>query len=124
MATFIRKIASGLSVAIIGFMLTAVHYNETLANAGLEQTAATQHGIGICFVLAPAIMSALLLICAVLFPITDKEFRMVQEDIARRKMPADAGPVTEEEKAALEKVTGFKYDDLWNPKNAGMKKKA
>ena len=122
MATFIRKIASGLSVAIIGFMLTAVHYNETLANAGLEQTAATQHGIGICFVLAPAIMSALLLVCAVLFPVTDKEFKMVQKDVARRK-GTEQSEASEEEKAALRKVTGFDYEDLWNPLNATLKKK-
>ena len=120
MATFIRKIASGLSVAIIGFMLTAVHYDEALASAGLEQSAATQHGIGICYVLAPAIMSALLLICACIFPVTEKEFRMVQKDIARRK-GQEAGEATAEEKAALEKVTGFSYDRLWNPKNAGQK---
>ena len=122
MATFIRKIASGLSVAIIGFMLTAVHYDEALANAGLEQAAATQHGIGICYVLAPAIMSALLLVCAWIFPVTDKEFKMVQKDIARRK-GAEKEAVTEEEKAALEKVTGFSYDKLWNPGNAGLKGK-
>ena len=122
MATFIRKIASGLSVAIIGFMLTAVHYNETLANAGLEQTAATQHGIGICFVLAPAIMSALLLVCAVLFPVTDKEFKMVQKDVARRK-GTEQSEASEEEKAALRKVTGFDYEDLWNPLNATLKRK-
>ena len=121
MATFIRKIASGISVAIIGFMLTAVHYDEVLANAGVEQTAATQHGIGICFVLAPAVMSALLLICAWLFPVTDKEFRMVQKDIARRK-GEETEPATEEEKAALEKVTGFEYDRLWSPLNATLKK--
>ena len=122
MATFIRKIASGFSVAIIGFMLTAVHYNETLANAGLEQTAATQHGIGICFVLAPAIMSALLLVCAVLFPVTDKEFKMVQKDIARRK-GTEESLASEEEKAALRRVTGFAYEDLWSPLNATLKKK-
>ena len=121
MATFIRKIASGLSVAIIGFMLTAVHYDEALANAGLEQTAATQHGIGICFVLAPAIMSALLLICAWIFPVTDKEFKLVQKDIARRK-GAEEGEPTAEEKKALEKVTGFSYKKLWNPENAGLKR--
>ncbi len=122
MATFIRKIASGLSVAIIGFMLTAVHYDETLANAGLEQAAATQHGIGICYVLAPAIMSALLLVCAWLFPVTDKEFRLVEKEIARRK-GTEEGETTEEEKKALEKVTGFAYEKLWNPVNAGLKKK-
>ena len=121
MATFIRKIASGLSVAIIGFMLTAVHYDEALANAGLEQTAATQHGIGICYVLAPAIMSALLLVCAWIFPVTEKEFKMVQKEIARRK-GTETEKVTEKEKAALEKVTGFSYEKLWNPENAGLKR--
>ena len=49
-------------------------------------------------------MSALLLICAILFPMTDKEFNMVQKDIARRRMPAAAAPATDEEKAALEKA--------------------
>ena len=121
MATFIRKIASGFSVAIIGFMLTAVHYDEALANAGLEQAAATQHGIGICFVLAPAIMSALLLICAVLFPMTDKEFKLVQKDIARRK-GEDSSVASEEEKAALKKVTGFSYENLWKKTNATLGK--
>ena len=122
MATFIRKIASGFSVTIIGAMLSAVHYSETLANAGLEQSAATQHGIGVCFVLAPAIMSALLLICAVLFPVTDKEFKLVQKEIARRK-GTDQSVATEEEKAALQKVTGFRYEDLWERTNATLKKK-
>ena len=52
---------------------------------------------------------------------TEKEFRMVQKDIARRK-GLEAEEVTEKEKAALEKVTGFSYDKLWNPENAGVKK--
>ncbi|MBQ6388923.1 MAG: MFS transporter [Mogibacterium sp.] len=120
MATFIRKIASGFSVAIIGFMLSAVNYSEELAKAGLDQTAATQHGIGICFILAPAILSALLLICALLFPVTDKEFNLVQKEVARRKGD-EAGEATEEEKQILKKVTGFEYDDLWKKENAGLK---
>ena len=120
MATFIRKIASGISAAAIGWMLAAVNYSEELAKAGLEQTAATQHGIGVCYILAPAILSALLLICALLFPVTDKEFRLVQTEVARRKGEDDS-ITTEEEKAILKKVTGFDYDKLWSKKNAGLK---
>ena len=66
-------------------------------------------------------MSALLLVCALLFPVTEKEFKMVQKDIARRK-GTEKEKVTEKEKAALEKVTGFSYEKLWNPENAGLKK--
>ena len=120
MATFIRKIASGLSVAIIGFMLSAVHYDEALANAGLDQAASTQHGIGVCYILAPAILSALLLICALAFPVTDKEFKLVQTEVARRK-GEDSSATTEEEKEILKKVTGFDYDNHWSKKNAGLK---
>jgi hypothetical protein len=100
MATFIRKIASGMSAAIIGFMLSAVHYDEALANAGMAQSAATQHGIGICFIMAPAILSALLLIVAVLFPMTSEEFDLVQKEVARRK-GEDTSVTTEEEKQML-----------------------
>ena len=121
MATFIRKIASGISAALIGFMLSAVHYDEALANAGMAQSAATQHGIGICFIMAPAILSALLLIVALLFPMTSTEFDLVQKEVARRK-GEDSSVTTEEEKQMLKKVTGFSYDRLWNKENAGLRK--
>ena len=66
-------------------------------------------------------MSALLLVCAWIFPVTEKEFKMVQKEIARRK-GTETEKVTEKEKAALEKVTGFSYEKLWNPENAGLKR--
>jgi oligogalacturonide transporter len=119
MATFSRKIAGGLSSAMIGFMLSIVHYDEALANAGLAQSAATQHGIGVCFIMAPAILSALLLIVALLFPMTSSEFDLVQKEVARRKGEG-SGEATAEEKKILEKVTGFSYDKLWNSENAGI----
>ena len=120
MATFIRKISAGLSSATIGLMLSAVGYDEAVANQGLQQAASTQHGIGMCFILAPAILTVILLIVAILFPITGKEFRIVQKDVARRK-GEESGETTEEEKRILEKVTGYSYDRLWNTENAGLK---
>ena len=45
---------------------------------------------------------------------------MVQKDIARRK-GTESSVATEEEKAALQKVTGFAYDRLWTPANGGFK---
>ncbi|MCQ2564042.1 MAG: hypothetical protein MJ128_06110 [Mogibacterium sp.] len=92
-----------------------------LANAGLAQSAATQHGIGICFIMAPAILSALLLVVAILFPMTSEEFDTVQKEVARRK-GEDTSKTTDEEKKMLESVTGFAYDKLWSKDNAGVKK--
>ncbi len=120
MATFIRKVSSGLSAAAIGFLLAAVGYDEVLASSGLRQSAATQHGIALIFVLAPAILTFLLIVVDLFFPITGKEFRLVQVDIARRK-GYNTPEATEEEKHVLEKVTGFAYDALWKRENAGLK---
>ena len=120
MATFIRKVSSGISAALIGFLLASVGYDEVAASAGIRQAASTQRGIALIFVLAPAILTLLLLIVDLFFPITKKEFNMIQKDIARRK-GIEPEAATQEEKLLLEKVTGFAYDSLWNTKNAGMK---
>ena len=122
MATFARKVSSGLSASAIGFLLTAVGYNEVLANAGERQSVATQHGIAMVFILAPAILTALLIVADILFPMTGVEFKMVQQEVARRKGELQGAP-TEEEKRALERVTGFAYDTLWDKSHTGLKRK-
>lgn len=120
MATFIRKVSSGISAALIGFLLKAVGYSEVLASSGARQSIATQRGIALVFVLAPAILSALLLVCNIFFPITSKEFNLVQKEISRRK-GEDNSVTSAEEKAVLMTVTGFEYDKLWNVENTTMK---
>lgn len=120
MATFIRKVSSGISAALIGFLLKAVGYSEVLASSGARQSIATQRGIALVFVLAPAILSALLLVCNIFFPITSKEFNLVQKEISRRK-GEDNSVTSAEEKAVLKTVTGFEYDKLWNVENTTMK---
>lgn len=117
MATFIRKIATGLSSAIIGLLLAAVSYDEKLAAAGMRQTEATQHGIALIYVFAPVVLMVLAIIFTALFPMKKKEFEIVKKDIARRK-GEDTSKATDDEKRVIEKVTGFSYDRLWNRDNA------
>lgn len=117
MATFIRKIATGLSTAIIGLLLTMVGYSETLANAGERQLAATQHGIAMIYVFAPIVLMALAILFTVWFPMKKKEFQIIKKEIARRTGEDDS-EATEEEIAVCEKLTGFSYDRLWDPENA------
>ena len=119
MATFARKISSGVSASVIGFLLAAVGYDEVLANAGVRQSAFTQRGIAWIFVLAPAILTILLIVVTVLFPMSAEEFRMVQEDVERRKGER-TDEATEEEKQILKRVTGFAYEDLWKKEHAGL----
>ncbi len=117
MATFARKISSGLSAAIIGFLLSAVGYDEVIANAGERQSVATQQGIALIYVVVPAILITCLIIVGALFPLTGKEFKIVQKEIARRK-GEDNSKITDEERLVCEKVTGMSYESLWNVGNA------
>jgi oligogalacturonide transporter len=57
------------------------------------------------------------LIATRLFPVTQKEFNIVKTEIARRK-GEDQSTATAEEIAVCEKVTGYRYDELWNPARA------
>lgn len=117
MATFIRKIATGLSSAIIGLLLAVVGYEETLAATGARQSEATSRGILIIYVLAPIVLMVLAMIFAKLFPLGKREFEIIKKEIARRK-GEDSSKATPEEIAVCEKVTGYSYDRLWNKNNA------
>ncbi len=120
MATFARKISSGLSAAIIGFLLGAVGYDEVLANQGARQSLSTQHGIAMIFIIVPAILITLLFLVAVIFPMTGKEFAVIQKEVARRR-GEDTSATTQEEKVICEKVTGYEFDRLWDKANANSK---
>ena len=122
MATFARKISAGMSNALIGILLSAVGYDSYLANNKIRQSIETQRGIVYIFVFVPVILMALLIIVGYIFPLTGKEFAIVQTEIARRK-GEDPGKTTDEEKQICEKVTGISYDKLWNPANTLTKGK-
>ncbi|MBR2592806.1 MAG: MFS transporter, partial [Oscillospiraceae bacterium] len=117
MATFIRKICTGLSSAIIGVLLAWVGYSETLANTGMRQAAATQHGIALIYIFAPIVLMLFAILFTVWFPMKKKEFEIVKTEIARRTGEDDS-TATEEEIRICEKLTGFKYENLWNKDNA------
>ncbi len=120
MATFVRKVSSGLSAAMIGFLLSAVGYDEVIANSGGRQAASTQEGIALIYIVVPAILITCLIVTGVLFPMTGKEFAIIKKEVARRKGEDDSQP-TEEEIKVCEKVTGFAFDELWKKENAGAR---
>ena len=117
MATFIRKIATGLSSTVIGILLTIVGYDEVIANNGGRQSAATMTGISLIYVIVPIVFMVGALIFAVIFPMSKKEFAVIKKEIARRK-GEDTSEITPEEIKICEKVTGFSYDRLWDRNNA------
>ena len=117
MATFIRKIATGLSSAVIGLLLGMIGYDEIAASSGLRQAASVQSGIAYIYIFVPVILMVLTILVAMRFPLKQKEFEIVKKEIARRK-GEETSVITAEEKTVCEKVTGFSYDRLWNRDNA------
>ena len=117
MATFIRKICAGLSVSIIGLMLAMVGYDETIAAAGARQAAATQAGIAYIYIFVPVALCLITIFVTARFPLDKKAFAVIRREIARRK-GEDASTPTAEEIAICERVTGYRFDQLWNRDNA------
>lgn len=116
MATFIRKVATGAASAVIGVLLSMVGYDEVLASSGQRQTAFTQHGIALIFVIAPIILNVAAYLFTKTFPMKEKEFAVIKKEIARRK-GEDTSIATEEEKKICAAVTGYAYEDLWQKEN-------
>ncbi len=117
MATFIRKICAGLSVFIIGVLLSMVGYDETIASAGARQAAATQRGIALIYIFVPVLLCLITIVFTRRFPMNKEEFAVIRREIARRR-GEDASPTAPEEIAVCEKVTGFAFDQLWRRENA------
>ena len=117
MATFIRKITSGLTVAFIGLLLGMIGYDEVAASSGLRQVLSVQKGIAYIYVFVPTLLMALTMYATSRFPLQKKQFDIVKKEIARRKGEDDS-LISEEEKAVCEQVTGFAYDRLWRNENA------
>ncbi len=117
MATFIRKICAGLSVSLIGLLLSAVGYDETLAAAGVRQSASTQTGIAYIYIFVPVLLCVITLFITARFPMNREEFLVIRKEIARRKGEDDS-IITPEEIAVCEKVTGYPYEKLWDRNNA------
>ena len=117
MATFVRKICTGLSSTIIGLLLALAGYDAKIASNGGRQSLYTRQGITIIYIIAPVILMTLAIIFTLIFPMKKKEFDMVRKEIERRK-GEDNSPTSDEEKKVLEKVTGFSFDRLWDKDNA------
>ena len=117
MATFARKVATGLASAVIGLLLALVGYSETLASTGARQAASTQHGIALIFVIVPCVLSTAAYLFTRRFPMKEKEFAIVQKELARRK-GLDTSIISEQEKQVCQAVTGMPYEKLYCADNA------
>jgi len=112
MATFTRKIANGLSFAIVGLWLSIIGYNEGIEGTTISQSALTIEGIKYAFIFLPLIFMAFGWWFTYRFPMDKREFDVIKKEIARNK-GLDSSETTAEEIKICETVTGYPYAKLW-----------
>jgi len=121
--TFLRKAASGLSIFILGFGLSAMGFDQNEYNI-LKTTSDTfdpatyaQSGIvsGIkwLFIIVPAVLLTITLVFALLNRINKKRYDSVIKGIDSFKLSGTLQNLSEDERKDIEIATGKKEAELW-----------
>ncbi|WP_291965929.1 MFS transporter [Caloramator sp.] len=114
MATLLRKLANGITIAFIGFMLQIVGYKRpTVVGEYVEQSSSTIIGIKILFSIVPIIFILLTLYFASKYAMTQERHKILQSEIERLKMGGKKEEAKEETKKICKELTGIDYNNLW-----------
>ena len=121
--TFIRKLASGVAVLILGLGLRALGFDQNeyhLLKSSGENFDPIQYaqsnvvqGIKWMFVLIPIILLLITLFFAVRYKLNNKRFDTLIKGIDLFKSEGNIDTMTAEEKADIELITGKSVDNLW-----------
>lgn len=122
--TFLRKLASGISIFIMGIGLTAIGFNQNEYNLLKSSTedfdpaayAKTSIVMGIkwLFVAIPIVLLTGCLIFAIFNKINKKRFDVVIKALEIKKESGDLSSLSSEEISDLQQVIGVSLDDLCN----------
>lgn len=122
--TFIRKLASGVAVLILGFGLSAFGFDQNEYNLLKIKTedfnpeiyaqADLVRGIRWMFVLIPIILLTISLIFALKYKLDNKRFDTLMKGIELFKVNGSIDEMSNEEKKDIEELTGKKVQELWN----------
>ncbi|HHT83264.1 MAG: MFS transporter [Christensenellales bacterium] len=120
--TFLRKVASGVSILILGFGLEALGFNQNEYNiqksyADFDPATYAQSdlvkGIKRIFIIVPVVLLTGCLIFALANKINKKRFDAVIKAIDSFKEKGDLSKLGEEEIQDVERATGVKRENLW-----------
>lgn len=109
MVEFLRQLAFAITVFIIGLILEWTGYIP-----GVEQNALTKDVISILFILAPIILIGFSIFFGARYKVTEKKYKVLTDEINRRKAGEPAESVSSEAKAVCEELSGLPYKSLWD----------
>lgn len=119
MATFLRKMANGLAIGLIGLLLQWIGYVKPQEVGGVAtQSAFTTYGIKCLFGIVPILFILLAIHFAKKYCITEEKYAVLMKEIDRRKNYGEASRVDENTRKVCEELTGHSYEKLWNSVNS------
>lgn len=129
--TFLRKAASGFSIFILGFGLSAMGFDQNEYNL-LKTTSDTfdpatyaqssiVSGIKWLFIIVPAVLLTITLVFTLFNRINKKRYDSVMKGIDSFKLSGTLEALSEDERKDIEIATGKKETELWANGTSGIK---
>lgn len=122
MVTFLRKMANGLAIGLIGLILQWIGYVKPEKAGGISiQSSFTTYGIKCLFGIVPVLFILISIHFAKKYCVTEEKYAVLMKEIDRRKNGGKASNVDSNTKNICEELTGHSYEKLWNPDNIKCK---
>ena len=109
-STFIKKFVNGFAAFGIGNLLGWFGYDTALK--AVEQSGRALFGVSLCFTLIPICFLSLALISILRYDLTREKHARIKE-LIRQKHETGMADIDSEEQKALEKLTGFRFEEMW-----------
>jgi oligogalacturonide transporter len=117
-STFIRTLSSGLAVFLTGVVLQLFGYVESVAGETVLQQDSAIFGVNFMFAIIPILLSLVVIWTGYRYTLTKKNHAAITEAVAYKRQTGK--PISDQSIIiACEKVTGYKFDEMWAGKVDG-----
>lgn len=111
--TFTRKLTGAVGSALIGWILTLSGFDKSLS----VQADLAKWGIMISFIIIPLVCFAYSMYLIRTFNLNQNTHQIVKDEINRLQAGGSKDDVNPKTRAIVEDLSGYKYEDIWNPAN-------
>ncbi len=112
-STFLRKMAGGLALFVLGILLDAIGFAEQ----AVAQTPETVAGLRLMFALVPTVFILIALYFSFRYGVTEDRHGVLMAEIQRRKAGGSPSEVPPEARQVCETLTGMPYSRLWRQRD-------
>lgn len=112
--TFVRKSTVAVATFVVGLVLEAGGYKE----GQITQTIGAQNTIVSILLFGTGGLVLVAFCVALTFKLNKETHDILVEEMNRLKKGGSKADVTPRAKSVVEELTGYKYEDIWDERNA------